>query len=126
MIFRRIVASMIDVILMVGIAFAPNILASIWLPAYMDAPAGQPPTPLMGAGFLWAAIVLFCYFPSFESSAIQATPGKFLMRLKVTRPDGGRISFVQGLYRMVFGPFAIWYLPSYRSRFSGGALVTTR
>ncbi len=126
MIFKRIVAGIVDLILLISVAFAPTFIAAEWLPQYMDATAGQPPTPLMGITLLWLASVLFCYFPAFESSAFMATPGKLLMRLKVVRRNGERLTFTQALYRMVFGPLAIWFLPWYRDHFSGGAIVKDR
>lgn len=126
MIFKRIIAGIVDLILLISVAFAPTFIAAEWLPQYMDAPAGQPPTPLMGVTLLWLASVLFCYFPAFESSAFMATPGKLLMRLKVVRRTGERLTYTQALYRMVFGPLAIWFLPWYRDHFSGGAIVKGR
>jgi uncharacterized RDD family membrane protein YckC len=56
----------------------------------------------------------------------MATPGKLLMRLKVVRRNGERLTFTQALYRMVFGPLAIWFLPWYRDHHSGGAVVRDR
>ncbi|KAA1182445.1 RDD family protein [Rhizobium tropici] len=124
--FRRILAGLVDLILLVFMALAPTFAADAWFPEYMDSPAGQPPTPLMGATLLWLMITLLFYFPAFESSMLQATPGKLLFGLKVALPNGDRLSFVQAFYRMVFGPLAIWYLPSYRRRFSGDSIVTYR
>lgn len=82
MLLRRLAAGVIDVILMSTMALSPLFLAAAFLPGYMDAPAGQPPTLLMGATLLWMIVVLLWYFPGFESSRLMATPGKFLMRLK--------------------------------------------
>lgn len=123
---RRILAGMIDLVLLVFVAFTPTFVADAWLPEYMDSPAGKPPTPLMGATLLWLMIALLCYFPTFESSVLKATPGKLLMGLQVVRPNGDRLSFVQAVYWAALGPFAIWYLPSYRRRLSGEAIVTDR
>lgn len=126
MIFRRALAGIIDILLLILVALAPTFTADAWFPDYMDAPAGQPPTPLMGVTLLWLMVVLLCYFPAFESSRLMATPGKLLMRLKVVRPNGERLTFMQAFYRMAFGPLAIWFLPWYRDRFSGGATVADR
>ena len=41
------------------------------------------------------------YWPLFESSAWQATPGKYLLRLRVTTLDGQRVTFGQALLRNV-------------------------
>ncbi|NTF42971.1 RDD family protein [Rhizobium rhizogenes] len=124
--FRRILAGLVDIILFVFIALAPTFAADAWFPEYMDSPAGQPPTPLMGATLLWLMITMLFYFPAFESSVLKATPGKLLLGLQVGRPNGDRLSFVQAFYRMVFGPLAMWYLPSYRRRLSGDSIVTYR
>ncbi len=126
MFFKRIIAGIVDLVLLSGVALAPTFIADAWWPQYMDAPAGQPPTPLMGATLLWLALVLLCYFPGFESSALMATPGKLLMGLKVARRNGERMTFMQAFYRMCFGPLVIWFLPLYRDRFSGGATVSDR
>lgn len=49
-----------------------------------------------------AAIFLpFLYWPALESSAWQATVGKRIMGLQVTDTDGGRLSFVHALMRML-------------------------
>ncbi len=40
------------------------------------------------------------YYPIFESSNIQATPGKYLMGLKILRENGEALSFPRALARM--------------------------
>ena len=126
MLLRRLAAGVIDVILMSTMALSPLLLAATFLPGYMDAPAGQPPTLLMGATLLWMIVVLLWYFPGFESCRLMATPGKLLMRLKVVQASGRKLEFTQALYRMVFGPLVLWFLPLYRERMSGGAKVIDR
>jgi uncharacterized RDD family membrane protein YckC len=42
---------------------------------------------------LWGAILQWLYFALFESSSLQATPGKLLAGLKVTDMEGRRIGF---------------------------------
>ena len=49
-------------------------------------------------GFFMILGILF-YFPTFESSIWQATPGKKLLNLKVTDLDGERIGFGKALIR---------------------------
>ncbi len=44
-------------------------------------------------------LVSILYKPFFESSALQATPGKALLGIKVITLDGGRISFKQSFIR---------------------------
>lgn len=123
---RRLAAGAIDIALLVTTALAPVLVAASYLPHLMDSPAGQPPTPLMGATLLWMIVTLLWYFPGFESSALMATPGKLAMGLKVVQAVGRRLEFTQALYRMVFGPLALWFLPLYRDRMSGGARVIDR
>ena len=43
----------------------------------------------------------FLYWPLFESSSWQATPGKRLLKLQVTDLDGGRISFLRSSLRTI-------------------------
>ena len=58
---------------------------------------------LLLVGFLGIAafsfVLEFVYYAWFESSKRQATPGKMLMRIRVVRADGTRISFLRGLGR---------------------------
>jgi uncharacterized RDD family membrane protein YckC len=57
----------------------------------------------------------FLYWPVLESSRWQATVGKRVMGLQVTDDDGGRLSFVHALMRMLAKfvsalPFALGFL----------------
>jgi uncharacterized RDD family membrane protein YckC len=57
----------------------------------------------------------FLYWPVLESSGWQATVGKHIMGLQVTDDDGGRLSFVHALMRMLAKfvsalPFALGFL----------------
>jgi uncharacterized RDD family membrane protein YckC len=126
MIFRRLFSYLIDFILIIPISVLPLVLSFVFFDEYMDAPAGQPPTPLMLAGLLWFALSIFGYFPLFECSPMRATPGKFLAGLKVVQSTGERLSFIQAFYRMAFGPLAVWFIPGKRAEFSGGARVVRR
>lgn len=49
-------------------------------------------------------ILCILYFPIFESSSMQATPGKALMNMVVMTEDGGRLSFKAALIRF-FGRY---------------------
>ena len=98
----RFVANFIDNILMVLIALAPA--------ALMGFPM------LLGVEYQWTtdviqeavnAIIGICYglaliiyFPAFESSTWQATPGKKLLNLKVTDLNGERIGFGKASVRL--------------------------
>jgi uncharacterized RDD family membrane protein YckC len=50
---------------------------------------------------LIAIILMFVYFAWFESSKYMATPGKMLMKLRVTDMNGNRISFITALLRFI-------------------------
>lgn len=45
--------------------------------------------------------LFFSYFSIMESSPLQATLGKLLLRIKVTDTDGNRVSFWRALFRNV-------------------------
>ena len=45
--------------------------------------------------------VYFLYFSLFEASALQATPGKLLLKIRVHATNGGRLSYAQSFYRQL-------------------------
>lgn len=49
----------------------------------------------IGSGF----IIAFIYFPFFESSALEATPGKALLGLSVVSESGARLTFRAAVIR---------------------------
>jgi uncharacterized RDD family membrane protein YckC len=58
--------------------------------------------PKVIAGGLYgfgAILVVLLYYPLFESSKLQATPGKYILEIQVINNKGGKISFLQGLAR---------------------------
>lgn len=73
----RVLAVFIDCLIMI----IPGLVLNLVLPIF---------------GSLFLGIL---YKPFFESSALQATPGKALLGLRVTTLDGGRISFKQSFIR---------------------------
>lgn len=77
--WRRFAAVMIDAL----ITFIPGYLFSKVIP--------------YGGEFL--AIIL--YYPAFESSSIQATPGKYIMGMKVVRENGQSLTYWRALARQV-------------------------
>lgn len=101
---RRFFAGMIDIILLVAIAIAPIWYSLVNLRDLMASPVGEPPSLLMLITFIWAAAVLLFYFPIFESSSLQATPGKLIMSLKVVQANGQSLTHMQAIYRALFGP----------------------
>ncbi|MFN8790647.1 MAG: RDD family protein [Bdellovibrionales bacterium] len=52
-----------------------------------------------GLPFIGSVVVTFFYFPIFESSFAQTTPGKYVMGLRVTNELGGRLSFTRAVIR---------------------------
>lgn len=62
-------------------------------PEALAAQAGLPSYLKLGIHFI--------YWPAFESSGLQATPGKRLLKLRVTGLEGQRISFARALLRNV-------------------------
>lgn len=61
------------------------------------------PTVLVewGLPFIGSLVVTFFYFPIFESSFAQTTPGKYVMGLRVTNEHGGRLSFTRAVVRFL-------------------------
>lgn len=92
--FRRFVAFLVDSILIALIGTAIDL--SLGLPGGIspEALAAQAGFP----SYLKLAIHLL-YWPLLESSSLQGTPGKLLLRLRVTNLIGQQISFGQALVR---------------------------
>lgn len=123
MYFRRFLANLIDMVILLAVATTPLAVALIWFPETMKAPAGQPPTPVMGGGLIWLGLTVFAYFPLFESSKLLATPGKLLMRFKVIRSDGLPMTFLQALYRTALSPIMSALMRGQIDRLTGGARI---
>ena len=127
MVFRRSLARVIDIILLVLVALAPIFMGDALSPTgSIEPPPGEPPSVSLILAWVWMLAVLVCYFPSFESSPLAASPGKLVMGLKVVQRNGQRMNFKQALFRVIYGPLVMWFLPLYRDRYSGGAVVTNR
>lgn len=58
-------------------------------------------TPQTGAAFYLKLTLQLAYWPLFESSVLQATPGKLLCRLRVADLAGRRLSFPRAFVRNV-------------------------
>lgn len=67
---------------------------------------------IMGVGLIVLLIIYFIYYVFFNSSKIQATPGKMILGLCVTDINGARISFLRSLGRAAASiiSFAILYI----------------
>ncbi len=75
--WRRFVAMILDF----GVLIIPLCLLNVVLP------------------YVGGVLVALLYYPIFESSSIQATPGKYWMRLKVLNENGQTLSFPRALAR---------------------------
>jgi uncharacterized RDD family membrane protein YckC len=51
--------------------------------------------------FVCQLLIFILYFSIFESSPLRATPGKLALRLEVVRHDGGKITWLAALWRIV-------------------------
>jgi uncharacterized RDD family membrane protein YckC len=49
--------------------------------------------------FIYFFVFRFFYFSLFESSKLQGTPGKYLMKIKVVDNNGGRVSIFKAMAR---------------------------
>lgn len=66
---------------------------------------------LLTSGSIAAGIVISLFYqPFFESSALQGTPGKALMGLRVTDLQGGRVTFKKAAIRFVMHFFSGFFL----------------
>jgi len=94
--FRRLAAFLADSLLIGAVGTAIDL--SLGLPGGIsqEALAAQAGFP----SYLKLGIHLI-YWPLFESSALQATPGKLLLKMRVTDLAGQRISFARALLRNV-------------------------
>jgi uncharacterized RDD family membrane protein YckC len=76
---RRFAAMLIDgIIICIPVAIAAHVI------------------PILGG-----LVLLFLYYPVFESSRIQATIGKHLMGIQVSSLSGGRIGFKDACLRLL-------------------------
>jgi uncharacterized RDD family membrane protein YckC len=63
---------------------------------------------------LGSTLLALVYFPIFESSPLQATPGKYCFGLKVVRANGERLSFARALARYLLKiPSGVFLLLGY-------------
>ncbi|MCC8368921.1 MAG: RDD family protein [Rickettsia endosymbiont of Oxypoda opaca] len=50
---------------------------------------------------VFLVIQIVFYWTLFESSKIQATPGKYLLNMKIINQDGTKISFLKSFFRLL-------------------------
>jgi uncharacterized RDD family membrane protein YckC len=89
---RRFFAYTVDALLLFTVVF---LLYLVFKPSYPSSDFGQTMKLLFS----------FFYFPLFESSRLQATPGEYLAKIQVTSLLGTRISLVQAFSRFLCGLF---------------------
>lgn len=105
-IWKRIVAFIIDQILLYITFFTLGVVASIVLMYGFNLSQSESMAMLYPV-VLFELIVRFLYGPVMESSTKQATFGKMSMGLKVTTADGQRLSFGRALVRQISKIFTI-------------------
>ncbi len=115
----RFVAILIDVIILAiitGIITAPfNTPSSISVTNTTGVPmVSVAPNPLAWAGGIVSALVNFFYFVLLQGAYGQ-TVGKMLVKIKVVREDGSKISYVDAVVRTILAlidliPYFIPYL----------------
>ncbi|MCA9802968.1 MAG: RDD family protein [Cyanobacteria bacterium HKST-UBA02] len=101
--WRRLQAWSIDFVLVMLATLVAGIMVALILYSAFTVLSLDKSTADRGynlAGIIIGALVFVAYFAGFESSQIQATPGKVLMNIKVTNMKGQRISFLTALGRM--------------------------
>ena len=91
---KRFVASMIDGMILT----IPMMLLGVVLGLGSEA-MGLDPISMVAISYLFSFVLSMLYFAYFESSEKQATPGKGVMKIKVTDTNGNRLSFGKALVR---------------------------
>jgi len=89
---KRFVASIIDNIIINALTLALSFLIGS---SVLD------PITSFGIVIGLSLLLFFGYFGYFESSENQATPGKSVMKIKVTDLAGNRISFGKAVFRTI-------------------------
>ena len=90
--WKRVVATILD-----GVATSFILIAVQLVSALLGIVL---PTVITGGLYgLSAIVVVALYYPLFESSKLQATPGKYILEIQVINSTGGKISFLQALGR---------------------------
>lgn len=94
-------------------------IGALKLPIPISQPtAGQLLTAALNQPLIRLCLITLCmvlinwlYHAIWESSRFQATPGKLIMRLKVVRVDGKRLTFLDATKRHFCRPFLMLVLP---------------
>lgn len=101
--FRRLAAMVYDSLLLLGLSFAYGGIFAVWIPNWLSdqpTPLGELPYGDVGMFFFqlgWLALIVG-FFTYFWHRGGQ-TLGMRAWRLRIQRPDGGRLSYAQCLIR---------------------------
>ena len=98
----RFVAWFLDMLVLFAISCVLGCFAAPLLIPLGGFDPEAPPGAGTGLELLMNAIsfvVGLIYYAAFETSSLQATPGKYVLRLQVTDINGGRVSFGRALAR---------------------------
>ena len=91
----RLVAYIIDTAIVAVLVF---VLAAVGILPVSSNPEAE---PLLSAVNLIAEVIALLYWSLFEASAVQATPGKLAVGIRVTDTAGARLGFGRALLRNV-------------------------
>jgi len=96
----RLLAYIVDGIILnivfwiLALLFGVSIMGDMSDPAAMEGMSGA-----MAGVQILGLVIFLVYGAAFNSSNLQATPGKLLVRLKVTDDSGGKLTFLRALGR---------------------------
>ncbi len=100
---RRLGAYLVDcLILFAGVLVTQGVILALgWNPLAAQATAGESVGGAALNGWVFATVTIPCllYFAGFHATAAGATPGKRLLRLRVTDATGSRIGLGRALGR---------------------------
>ncbi len=107
-IWFRLVAGLMDFLFAgVAITFGTRVIVDI----VRLAGWATPPRSLADSGVLWITPILstgyWLYFAAMESSQLEATAGKLMLKLRVTDEEGHRISFGRATLRYIAKLFSL-------------------
>lgn len=93
----RVFAVMIDVALLAGVALLCKRMFSLLWPLSEGAGVALPWVFLPLSSFGYLAVAFFCY--GLCGGVLRASPGKRLLRLRVSPVDGEQLSFLRAMLR---------------------------
>lgn len=91
--WKRLAALLIDFVVMLVLSIPVWVIIALLLVAG----GSDGFTPLLSNAM--SVAIAWAYFAGFESSRLQATPGKFLLKIQVADSEGGRITLGRATIR---------------------------